>query len=354
MRALLFTLILLCFACTHKPQKPARENILLTRSDFGDLKEWLFDDHYAALEAFRKSCKKILALPKGKTLGGANKIAGVSCDWRDICNKSKQVTELEARNFFEEHFIPYKVKSQQKSLFTGYHEPQLRGSLHKTKKYKHPVYKLPKECHRNVPRKEINKGALSNKGLELLYVDDEVDLFYMQIQGSGAVHLENGKVVKLGFAGHNKHNYQAITNYLIKHHNFKKNQLSQDFIKSYLRQNQARGRKIMEHNKSYVYFTINNQSQVVGAHNVALTPERSLAIDNRYLPYGVPLWLETTNDKKPFHKLCIAQDRGGAVKGLLRGDIFFGSSKQASIKASRQKAAGNYFLLLPKHLGKKI
>ncbi len=350
MKILLF-FSLLVISCTHQPKAPLPEKIKLAQSDFADLNEWLFDDHYQALKAFRNSCQKILALPKGKTMGGANNIAGVSCDWRDVCKKSNQVSEAEARNFFEEHFLPYRIISEQKSLFTGYYEPQLKGSLSKTKKYKYPIYKLPiKPSERNFSRKQINQGALLNRNLELLYVADEVELFYMHIQGSGAIHLENGKIIKLGFAGHNKHNYQAITNYLLKHYNFKKNQLSREGVKAFLRQDQARGRKIMEYNQSYVYFTINNQAQVIGAHNVALTPERSLAIDNRYLPYGVPLWLETTNGKQPFHKLCIAQDRGGAIKGLVRGDIFFGSSAQASKKASKQKAPGKYYLLLPKNV----
>jgi membrane-bound lytic murein transglycosylase A len=142
---------------------------------------------------------------------------------------------------------------------------------------------------------------------------------------------------------------------LIKQHNIDYSKISADYIKDWLKKDKSRGQKVMESNPSYVFFRIIHGDGPYGAQNVILTPERSLAIDNRYLPYGVPLWLETSDgDNQKFNKLLIAQDRGGAIKGVIRGDIYFGSGSLASKKASKQKQMGEYYILLPKHLATDI
>ncbi len=351
-KAISILLLMLLAACgSDKLHQKLDEKIILHPVGFSDIEDWVLDDHHEALQAFNKSCKKILARPKDKTIGGVNKIAGVGKDWANVCSRASKVKMVDAREFFEQYFYPYQVVSSKgdKGLFTGYHEPNLKGSFKKTAKYKYSVYSLPKNNHdRSLTRAQISKGKLAGKNLEILYVDDDIELFFMQIQGSGRIHLDNGKVINLGFSGHNNHNYKAISNYMIKHYNVKLSQVSADFIKSWLKKDPVRGQKVMNHNESYVFFHILKQEGPIGAQNVQLTPERSLAIDNRYLPFGVPIWVDTKNGyNEDFSKLVIAQDRGGAIKGVIRGDIFFGSTHRASKKASVQKHHGKYYLLLP-------
>jgi membrane-bound lytic murein transglycosylase A len=351
-------MLLLLTSCgsnfAYNSRQKLDEKIILQNVEFDDIKNWVLDDHHEALVAFNKSCKKILARPKDKTIGGINKIAGIGREWTDVCQRATKVKMEDAREFFEQYFLPYRVTSSKgdKGLFTGYHEPNLRGSFKKTKKYKYPVYSLPKNNHdRSLTRAEISQNKLGGKNLEILYVDDDIALFFMQIQGSGRIHLDNGKVVNLGFAGHNNHSYKAISNYMIKHYNVKLSQVSADFIKSWLKEDPIRGQKVMNYNQSYVFFHILKQVGPIGAQNVQLTPERSLAIDNKYLPFGAPIWVDTKDGYgEDFSKLVIAQDRGGAIKGVIRGDIFFGSTHKASKKASVQKHYGQYYLLLPKEV----
>jgi membrane-bound lytic murein transglycosylase A len=360
MKQHLWLLILLLFTGCVTTSRPSNvpildEKLSLKKVDFTDLKDWTFDDHEMALVSFKKSCKKFLVMNPSKKIGGFKNFAGYAKDWQDVCNVASKIDSSSAQEFFETNFSLYKIISDKKltGLFTGYYEADLNGSLVKTDKYKYPIYKPPvniKDNKHNLSRTHINNGSLDGKNLEILYVDDEVELFFTHIQGSARVHLTNGKTIRIGYTDKNNHPYKSIGNDLIKEFNIPTGKISADFIKNWLREDKLRGKKIMERNPSYVFFKIIHGQGPYGAQHVVLTPERSLAIDNRYLAYGLPLWLETLDyESKPFNKLLIAQDRGGAIKGVIRGDIYYGSGPLASKKASSQKQAGIYYVLLPKN-----
>ena len=344
-------LLLLLFASCTTTKKP-HEKIQLEKTTFKELQNWKEDNHLLALETFKKSCGKIKNIQISKKLPLAEFGASVS-KWQDVCRKAINVGQAEARSYFEQNFTPFKVTNHHhKGLFTGYYEASLRGSLRKYGKYKHSIYKKPidLELHKyQLSRAAINNNALHGRNLEIAYVDDEIELFFMHIQGSGHIFLDDGKEIRVGFAGQNGHPYFAIGRHLVDNYKIDSKVMSAEFIKTWLRNNPRNAKSVMELNPSYIFFHQNNTDGAVGAQGIVLTKERSLAVDRRYFPLGAPLWLETTYpNQSRFHKLVIAQDTGGAIKGPIRGDIFFGTGKEARILASGMKNMGKYYLLLPR------
>jgi membrane-bound lytic murein transglycosylase A len=286
-----------------------------------------------------------------------------------------------ARRFFETHYIPYRVDEEQPGLVTGYYEPELNGSRERSGNFQVPVYRRPDDLvqvkpdllrafyndglsvmRRNgeelVPyytRAEIESGALSGRGLELLYLDDPVELFFMQIQGSGRVRLTDGSWVRLGYAAKNGHPYTSIGKRLAERGDRPKD-LTMEGLKSWLRADPARGRALMQENKSYVFFRELPEAEAgagpVGAQGVALTPGRSLAVDAAYHKLGLPVFVAAPDlkgeDGKPFRRLMIAQDVGSAIRGPERGDIFFGTGEAAGAIAGGAAHPARFFILLPK------
>lgn len=360
-----FLLVFFLFSCSKTTAIKSENKIKLTKLHFKALKNWSNDNHYQAFEAFIKSCQKIKRLNKDKLLKN-NNIAGKAADWQAVCRLAltkKIVNDNHAREFFENNFYPYSVEHNGKlnGLFTGYHEPELKGSRIKTSKFIHPIYKVPDNLaliNKTLSRKAINNGIIANKGFELLYVEDEVELFFMHIQGSGKIQLANNQIVRVGYANQNGHPYFGISNHLIKEYNIDRKTISGDFIKNWLKKNKQKAKQVMDLNPSYVFFRELTGEGPVGGQNVVLTPQRSLAIDHNHLPYGVLLWVETEfvdhldSKIKPFNKLMVAQDTGGAIRGAIRGDIFFGSDQAAARLAAHQKYMGKYYLILPKTVKK--
>ncbi len=351
----IFTLLLILLALTNCASK---NYIKLEKSSFNKLDRWDNDNHEKALAAFTKSCsssKKIISaqvfdkVPKEIT----------KQEWNRTCKlaKSKDYSRTEARKFFENNFVPYLVKGKkgEQGLFTGYYEVELEGSVIKTNKYKYPVYKHSHKVNTKIPRSKIEKGALNGKKLEVAYVADRAGLFFMHIQGSGKIKISPDSYIKLGYAGQNGHPYFAIGNYLTKNNLIDKNTASAESIINWLNQNPHLAAEVMNLNESYIFFRERKEHHPVGAMGVEVTPMRSLAVDKNFIPLGIPLWLETTypreNKKgpfKPFHRTMIAQDVGGAIKGAVRGDVFFGSSKRAERYAWYMANKGRYFILVPK------
>jgi membrane-bound lytic murein transglycosylase A len=204
-------------------------------------------------------------------------------------------------------------------------------------------------------RAEIEAGALEGKGLELLYLDDPVELFFMQIQGSGRVRLTDGSWVRLGYAAKNGHSYVSIGKILAERGDRPKD-LTMEGLKAWLRADPARGRALMQENTSYVFFRELPKTEAgdgpVGAQGVALTPGRSLAVDASYHALGTPIFVAApelkTLDGAPFRRLMIAQDVGSAIRGPERGDIFFGTGDAAGAIAGMAKQKARFFVLLPK------
>ena len=292
-----------------------------------------------------------------------------------------------ARHFFETRFQPFlaTASGQPEGLFTGYFEMELRGSWLRKKSYTTPIYGRPPElveadlgafrddykgkrllgkiiAGKFVPfadRAEIEAGALSGRGLELIWVDSLIDAFFLHIQGSGRVLMDDGTIIRIGYASGNGHVYNSIGKELIKIGELRPERVSMQAIRTWLENHTEQASKIMQKNRSFIFFRIisdatkslDESQGPIGAQGVLLTPGRSLAVDRNFIPLGIPIWLDTTdpiNLGEPLRRLVIAQDTGSAIKGPVRGDLFWGFGSLAAAKAGLMKQKGRYFLLLPK------
>lgn len=308
--------------------------------------------------------------------------AGRVRDWRAPCRAAARVRtgdDTAARLFFETWFTPHRmtVAGEANGLFTGYYEAELKGSWKKTKRFHVPIYARPQDLvsvdlgqftpqwkgksiagrvHRGrlVPyynRGAIDRGALRGKGLEIMWVDDPVDVFFLHVQGSGRVVMTDGRIIRLGFAARNGQPYVAIGRVLIKRGAIAKNQVSMQSIRTWLAKHPREAAEIMAQNPSFIFFRRQQGENPIGAQGVPLTPGRSLAVDRRFVPLGIPLWLVTRDPvppHRPLRRLMVAQDTGSAIKGAVRGDVFWGSGQEAARRAGRMREQGRYYLLLPK------
>lgn len=335
-------------------------NLKLKQVDFTDLPGWQKDDQNRAVIALVNSCRQFAKLPDNKQIG--RQIADITvADFHDVCDIAEVIKGMssgQARNFFENWFVPFEVSDVDygsKGLFTGYYVPELRGSRTKNEIYKYPVYAKPKNSDQlNFTREEIENGALAGKDLELLYVDNKVDLFFMQVQGSGRVILDDGEVIKVGFAGKNTHSYSSIGRYIIDNKIINQGNVSYFTIKNWLKNNPEEAEKVMDVNKSFIFFRVSNSDYVYGSQGAPLMTERSLAVDTDIIPLGFPMWLNVDTPNSPYQKLVITQDTGSAIKGVVRGDIFFGRGKNSEVKAARMNYRGKYYILLPANVIDKI
>jgi membrane-bound lytic murein transglycosylase A len=355
--------------------------LVLQKVDYSELPGWQNDKVGQALPALLKSCKRLMK-KKDDALVARDEHAGQVKDWKAACAAAASVKEGQGHAYFEEHFHAYLAMNhdEPEGRFTGYYEASLRGSRKRKGPYQTPLYKKPKDLvmvnmreftHKPGRRRiagrvvrgqlkpyetrgEIRKGSLKGKGLELVWIDDPIDGFFTQIQGSGLVELDNGKQMRIGYAGQNGHVYTAIGRELIVDGHITREEMSMQAIRSWLEENPEAADEMMDRNQAYVFFTELNGEGPVGSQNVELTPERSAAIDRRYIAQSAPLFIDTEianedgTDTMTFQKLVIAQDSGGAIRGPVRADIFWGAGKRAANIAGRLKSRGRYFVLLPK------
>ena len=304
--------------------------------------------------------------------------------WQPICvraNELAQPDNTSLRSFFEEGFTPYQVfnpDGTSQGLITGYYEPKLIGSRVKTARFRYPVYGVPEDLltvdlsgvypqlkdlrlrgrlqgNRIVPyynRGEIDNGKAPLQGRELFWVDNAVELFFLQIQGSGRIELPDGSMVKVGYAEQNGHPYTSIGKKLVDMGAFKIEDSSMQNIKLWAEKNPEKLVTLLEQNPSYVFFRElpNELPAPLGALGVPLTNEYSLAVDSRTIPLGAPVFLSTTypNTTEPLNRLMLAQDTGGAIRGAVRGDFFWGFGEQAGNQAGRMKQSGQMWVLFPK------
>jgi len=304
---------------------------------FSALNGWDKDDHQAALQVFLKSCPR---------LSGP--------EWQPICQFAQKAddTPKAAKAFFEMLFRPVQV-GQTTALFTGYFEPELKGAREKTGPFKYPLYAVPKDLKDGTPyltRAAIEAGALRGKGLEIAWVEDPVDAFFLQIQGSGRIILPNGKVLRLGYAARNGHAYASVGQELVARGAMQDSEVSAAAIRAYVKADSNRVKNLLNVNPSYVFFReikdLSADDGPIGALSLPITAHRSIAVDPAFVPLGAPVWVEKAGDV-PFNRLMVAQDTGGAIKGAQRADIFFGTGAAAGEAAGQIRDSGRMIQLLP-------
>ena len=364
-----------------------KPKLVLAKTTFKKIIGWNSDRHDQALAVFIRSCAKIKNNPTRIMYGPVKEVSG---DWLGPCKIALTLPLNRpdvARHFFETRFQPFLAMSgrQPEGLFTGYFEMELKGSWLRKEPYITPIYERPPElveadlgvfknelrgerllgkvvAGRLVPfadRGEIEAGALFGRGLELIWVDSPIDAFFLHVQGSGRVLMEDGTIIRIGYAARNGHAYTSIGTELIKMGELQQEQVSMQSIRSWLKNHPERATALMAKNRSFIFFRIvegalsslHEKQGPIGAQGVLLTPGRSLAVDRHYIPLGIPIWLDTTdpiNLDEPLRRLVIAQDTGSAIKGPVRGDLFWGFGSLAAAKAGLMKQKGRYFLLLPK------
>lgn len=342
-------------------------DIKLKQVGFEEIEDWANDDQKEALTSFIHSCNKFAKMPQRRLVGGqiGNVVVG---DFRDVCeiaNVVKIMDKKQARNFFENWFRPFLVTTRfgsSRGVFTGYYEASLKGSKIKTDKFKYPVYARPKDLDPSQPylsRQEIENGALKGKGLEILYVDDKVDLFFMHIQGSGRAILPDGREIRIAYDGKNHQPFTAVGNYMADMGYIERSKINAASVKKWLKENPKKADEVMNVNAAFTFFRISNGEYIVGAQGVPLTEERSLAVDKNIIPYGLPIWIDTKL-KRPnksaldYKRLLVAQDTGSAIRGTIRGDIFFGFGQEAEEKAYYMASRGEYYILLPINIVDKL
>lgn len=345
-------------------KKPHISNANFQKSTWKELEGFEKDNHNKALEVFKKDCQK------------AKRYSNL----QDICTIA--IDTNNSNKFFKQNFTPYKLigeNGENEGLITGYYEPILNGSLEKTDKFKYPVYKKPKDLltidlsslypelknyrlrGKVVGDKVVpydSREELENKkddNLEAIcYVDDKIDLFFMQIQGSGKVQLQNGTILNIGYAQQNGHAYYAIGKKLIEDGYIKREDISLQSIRKWLKENPSKIDEILNLNQSYVFFR-KSEKTATGSLGTQLTANRNLAVDRDFIPLGYPVFIDTTNPitKEPIKQIMVAADTGGAIKGEIRADFFFGNSKEAEELAGRMKQKGKLYILVPKNIENK-
>ncbi len=354
------------------PAEPEPPRGRLVKSDWTALPDWGRDDPAAALAAFVQSCLVI-----------RTQIA-----WQDACKEADQTAKASIQSpenmtaFFQNVFEPYQVLNANETatgLVTGYYEPLLYGSRKRSKRYSFPIYAPPQdlltidlsEVYPDLKRRSLRGRLVGNKvvpylersdieskqeplrGLEILYVDNAVELFFLQIQGSGQVVLEDGSRVRVGYADQNGHPFRSLAGLLIRRGEIKPERASMQGIKEWAQRHPRKVQQYMNANPSFVFFKElpNDLSGPIGTLGVPLTAERSIAVDPRVIPLGVPVYLSTTapNSKQELNRIMVAQDTGGAINGGVRADFYWGFGDAAGVQAGKMKQQGRMWVLLPRN-----
>lgn len=348
-----------------KPAPEAKPRLVPDR--WPSLPDWQADAVEEAWPALLKSCGVL------KPRDG----------WQPVCDRARSLDPVDRRQvsaYFEQNFTPWRVLNADASetgLVTGYYEPLIRGSRAASARYRHPIYGVPDDLiqidlgeqypqlkglrlrgrlagRKVVPyydRNQIDTGVPALSGREIAWTDDALDLFFLQVQGSGRVRLETGEVLRVGYADQNGHPYRSIGKLLVERGDLTLDQASLAGIKAWARKNPAKVRELLDYNASYVFFRElpPGPDGPLGALGIALTAGRSLAIDPRTVPLGAPVFLATTypDSDRPLARLMLAQDTGGAIKGGVRADFFWGFGEEAGKQAGRMRQQGRMWVLLP-------
>ncbi|NND42768.1 MAG: murein transglycosylase [Silicimonas sp.] len=303
--------------------------------DWSELHGWSDDDHTSARAVFLETCGDLSA-----------------GDWPAVCALAAK--KGDPRLFFETLFRPVLISDGEETLFTGYFEPEVDGSRSASARFRYPLYQRPADAPGGEPwlsREEIETtGVLENRGLEIVWLEDPVEKFFLQIQGSGRINLEEGGNVRVGYGGKNGHPYRSVGVELVRRGVFEEHEVSAQTIRRWVSENPVEGEQLLRHNPSYVFFRevseVPADKGPLGAMNRSVTAGRSLAVDPEYEPLGAPVWVEK-NGESPIRRLMIAQDTGSAIRGPQRADIFFGTGSKAGDEAGRIKDGGRMVVLFP-------
>jgi membrane-bound lytic murein transglycosylase A len=361
------------------------------RLSFDRLAGWTEDTQGPALLALRNSCKVILQRGPGASMGGAS-VYGTAGHWRKPCQSALTTDPAKARAFFESNFTPVEIRAdgEPTGLFTGYYEPELRGSRQRKGKFQTPLYGRPSDLilvdlgdfRPNLKGERIagrvvggslqpyaTRTEIVRDGLKtskpLVYVDSAWEAFSLQIQGSGRVRFEDGGMIRVNYDGQNGHAYTAIGRNLVARGAIRREDLSMQAIRKWLEANPKEADAVMNLNASYVFFKEepvgDPTTGAPGAMRVPLSPERSLAIDLRYHALGAPLWVDASRPAEKegdipqtFRHLLVAHDTGGAIRGPVRGDVYWGAGPRAEELAGRMANRGRLIALLPRELAAPI
>ena len=360
-KLLIASSLILVVGCASKPG-------ISNAVSWKKLKGWQSEDHSALLPPLLAQCPK---LEKKQPT------------WQTLCAKARlleNASDRQIKAYFQEQFTPHKInglKGASRGLITGYYEPLLKGSYTQSARFNYPLYKKPASLLKVKPSKNLLKVKDNRargrehqgeiipfysraqidgpkaplKGNELLWVDSSDDAFFLHIQGSGLVELEDGSVIGVGYAGQNGHPYRAIGRDLVAMQAIAKADISLQSIKTWLTEHHSQAQWLKNKNPSYIFFTLREKIEhgPRGSLNVPLTPERSVAVDRSIIPLGSPLWLDTKlpQSDDPYRRLVFAQDTGGAINGPVRADMFFGRGARAEALAGTMKQQGRIFILLP-------
>ncbi len=351
---------------------------------FDDLPGWTEDDHAAALTSFRRSCAEIR--DEGRAFRRDIRFGGRRDDWRLACEQASAATD--ARVFFEDAFQPFEVRDPQRpeGLFTGYFEPEADGRRHRERGFETPLYAVPGDLvafddaqaalagvgygrivdgqpRPYFTRREIEEGALAGRGLEILWLRDPADAFFMQIQGSGRVRLADGEIVRLAYGLKSGLPYTGIGHLLAERGAIARADLSMQSIRAWMAQHPEEARALMWENRSFVFFReIDGRRpgawpsrRAAGApHAMAAASPSTAASGPMACRSGSTPSTPTPGGERPLRRLLIAQDTGSAILGLARGDVFFGAGAAAAWSAGHMKSAGSMIVLLPRPLARRL
>jgi membrane-bound lytic murein transglycosylase A len=363
----------------------AQAKPILTAVPFAQIEAWADDDHAAVLVAFQRSCDEILA--SGHGFERDVRFGGKRADWMEVCEST--VHAKSARHFFEDEFVALRITDpvRPEGLFTGYYEPEAEGSRTAGNGYDVPIYRNPDDlvtfeqtAEKRInlkygrmlqgkpagyfTRREIEEGALRGRGLELVWLKSWVDAFFIQVQGSGRIRFEDGSTMRLAYGAKTGQPYTGIGGLLVERGILTKDNMSMQALRTWMKDNPASARELMWENKSFVFFRevkVDDPSLgAPGAQKVSLTPLRSMAIDRSLWMFGTPIWLDAkvpsgpASEMQTFRHLMIAQDTGTAIKGHVRGDVYWGWGDKAALVAGQMKSPGSMIVLLPKKLAARL
>lgn len=365
----------------------ASAEVNMSKSTFTELPHWDHDSHSDAFHAFVQSCAEIVKrkpdLPFSTT-AVTSELPNRA--WQRICVDAlaeKNMDDKKAKLFFETHFEPVHISKngEAQGQFTGYYLPLIHGSLTKTGPYQIPVHAVPNDLVKIdlgatdpkkagqvlVRQKKDNqlvqypdrRTILADKKLNeshvLVWADNIADVFFAQVQGSCLIEFPNKEHMLIGYGAKNGHPYTSIGKLLIERKELTKENVSMQTIRQWLIDHLDQAEELLNQNASYVFFQKLMGENPLGTEQVPLTPRRSLAVDPSVIPLGAPIWLSTEvphpNTAKtltPFQHLLIAQDTGGAIKGAVRGDVYWGPGEDAAYTAGYMNSKGEYWLLVPK------
>lgn len=363
---------------------PPKVRVTFEPMPFAALRGWEEDDTLAALLAFRKSAKPIEIVARTAATKTSLASPGLLAAGRAaLAIPATDLSRTGAKAFFERHFEPHRlIHDGPAGLLTGYYEPVIAGSRTRTATFNIPVLRRPPDLENLVAewergalaggltharrtasglepyatRAEIELGALAGQGLEMLWLSDPVECFFMHVQGSGRIRFADGSMVRITYDGKNGHPYTSVGRYLIDAGLFPADRMSLDALKEWLFADAERGREVMWRNRSYVFFRElagPESESPLGTQDIPLSDGRSLAVDTAFHAIGTPVYVSAptlthATQTDGFNRLMIAQDVGSAIRGPERGDIYFGSGDEAGRLAGITKHPGSFYVLLPR------